>query len=138
MDSWERFDERTIPPKEAFYSELILENITDKEYEHVKKVWEVCEIKNLGEYHNLYVHCDIFLLADVFENFRNMCLNEYGLHPAHFLSPPRLAWQACLKKTKVELELLTDLDVLLMVEKGTRICGIFQAIHRYPKQIMNI
>ena len=132
IDSWERFDENTIPPKEAFYSELNLENITDKDYEHVKKVWEAFEIKNLGEYHDLYVQCDTFLLADVFENFRNKCIEIYELDPAHFLSAPGLAWQACLKKTKVELELLTDIDMLLMVEKGTR-GGICQAIHRYSK-----
>ena len=70
IDTWERFDEKTIPPKEAFCSELNLENITDKDYEHVKKVWEAFEIKHLGEYHDLYVQCDSFLLADVFENFR--------------------------------------------------------------------
>ena len=69
IDSWERFDENTIPPKEAFYSELNLEGISDADYEHVKKVWEAFEIKNLGEYHDLYVQCDILLLADVFENF---------------------------------------------------------------------
>ena len=80
----------------------------------------------------MYVQCDTFLLADVFENFRNMYLSEYGLDPAHFLSVPRLAWQVCLKKTKVELELLTDIDMLLMVKKGTR-GRIFQAIHRYAK-----
>ena len=72
------------------------------------------------------------ILADVFENFRNMCLNEYGLDPVHFLSATGLAWQACLKKTKVELELLIDIDMLLMVEKGTR-GGICQATHRYAK-----
>ena len=132
IDSWERFDENTIPPKEAFYSELNLENITDKDYEHVKKVWEAFEIKNLGEYHDLYVQCDTLLLADVFENFRDKCIEIYELDPAHFLSAPGLAWQACLKKTKVELELLTDIDMLLMVEKGTR-GGICQAIHRYAK-----
>ena len=132
MDSWERFSENTIPPKEAFYSELILENITDKDYEHVKKVWEAFEIKDLGEYHDLYVQCDTFLLSDVFENFRNKCIEIYELGPAHFLSTSGLAWQACLKKTGVKLELLTDIDMLLMVEKGTR-GGICQAIDRYAK-----
>ena len=131
MDSWERFDENRIPPKEAFCSELNLENITDKEYQHVKNVWEAFEIKNIGEYHDLYVQCDTFYLTDVFENFRNKCIEIYGLDPAHFLSAP-LAWQACLKKTKVKLGLLTDIDMLLMVEKGTR-GGICQAIHRYAK-----
>ena len=66
MDSWERFNENTIPPKEAFYSEFNLENITAKDYEHVKKVWETFEIKNLGEYHDLFVQCHTFLLADEF------------------------------------------------------------------------
>ena len=99
----------------------------------LKKVWEAFEIKNVDDYHDLYVQCDTFLLADVFENFRNMCLNEYGLDPARFLSAPGLAWQACLKKTKVELELLTDIDMVLMVEKGTR-GGICQAIRSYVKE----
>ena len=72
------------------------------------------------------------MLADVFENFRNKCIEIYKLDPAHFLSAPGLAWQACLKKTKVELELLTDIDMLLMVEKGTR-GGVGQAIHRQAK-----
>ena len=117
IDSWERFDGNTIPPKEAFYSELNLGNITYKDYEHVKKVWKAFEIKNLGEYHDLYFQCDTFLLADLFENFRNKCIEIYGLDPACFLSVPGFAWQACLKKTKVKLELLTDIDMLLMVEK---------------------
>ena len=104
----------------------------DKDYEHVEKVWETFEIKNLGEYHDLYVHCETFLFADVFENFRNKCIEIYKFDPAHFLSAPELAWQACLKRTKVELELLTDIDMLLMVEKGIR-GGICKAIHRYAK-----
>ena len=120
IDSWGRFDENTIPPREAFYSKLNLENIRDKDYEHIKKVWEAFEIKNLGEYHDLYVQCDTFLLADVFENFSNKRIEKYELDLAHFLFAPGLAWQACLKKTKVELELLKDIDMLLMVEKGTR------------------
>ena len=80
----------------------------------------------------MYVQCDTFLLADVFENFRNKCIEIYGPDPAHFLSAPGLAWQGCLKKTKVKLELLTDIDTLLMVAKETR-GGICQAIHRYAK-----
>ena len=120
IHSWERFDENTILPKEAFYWELNLENITDKDYEHVKKVWGVFEIKNYGKYHDLYIQCDTFLLADVFENFRNKFIKIYGLDPAHFLSAPGLVWQAYFKKTKVKLELLTDIDMLSMVEKGIR------------------
>ena len=87
---------------------------------------------DIGDYHDLYVQCDTLLLADVFEKFRDTCIEIYGLDPSYFYSAPGLAWQACLKKTKVKLELLTDIDMLLMVEKGTR-GGICQAIHRYAK-----
>ena len=132
MDNRERFDETLLPDKEAFYSELKLEDITDEDYKHAQKVWEVFGIKDLGEYHDLYVQSDALLLADVFENFRDKCIKIYGLDPAHFLSVPGLAWQACLKKTKVKLELLTDIDMLLMVEKGIR-GGICQAIHRHAE-----
>ena len=97
MDSWERFGETSLPDKEAFYSKLNLENITDKGYEHVQKVWEVFEIKTLGEYHDLYVQSNTILHADVFENFRDKCIEIYRLDPAYFLSPG-LAWQARLKK----------------------------------------
>ena len=90
------------------------------------------KLENLGDYHDLYVQSDTLLLADVFENFRDMCIKEYELDPAHFLSLPGLAWQARLKKTNIELELLTDYDMLLMVEEGIR-GGIFHSIHRYAK-----
>ena len=132
MDNWEKFYETTLLPKEAFYSNLNEEFISDADYTHAQKVWEVFGKKNRVEYHDLYVLCDTLLLAEVFENFRDKCIEIYGLDPAHFLSAPGLAWQACLKMTKVELELLTDIDMLLMVEKGTR-GGICQAIHRYAK-----
>ena len=132
MDSWERFDETSLPGKKAFYRKLNLVDITDKDHEHAEKVWEVFEIKNLGKYHDLYVQSNTLLLADVFENFRDKCIEIHELDPAHFLSVPGLAWQACLKKTKVKLELLTDTDMLLMVEKGIR-GGICEAIHRCAK-----
>ena len=128
MDSWERFDENSLPDKKSFYSELNLEDITDKDYEHAQKVWEVFEIKNLGEYHDLYVQSDTLLLVDIFENFIDKCIEIYELDGAHFLSSPGLAWQACLKRTKVNLELLTDIDMLFLVEKEIT-SGICQAIH---------
>ena len=109
-----------------------MEDITDVDYRHGKTVFEYLVNKNLGDYHNLCVQSDTLLLADVFENFRNMCIKVYELFPAHFLSAPGLAWKACLKKTKVKLELLTDIDMLLMVEKGIR-GGICDAIYRYAK-----
>ena len=129
MDSWERFYEISLPDKKAFHSELNLEDITDKDYEHAQKVWEVFGINNLGEYHDIYVQSDILLLANVFENFRDMRIEIDQLDPAHILSASGLAWQACFKKTKVNLELLTDVNMLLMVEKGIK-GGICQAIHR--------
>ena len=88
MDSWERFDETSLPDKEAFYSKLNLEDITDEDYEHAQKVFG---IKNLAEYHDLYVQSDTLLLADVFENFRDKCIEIYELDPAHFWSAPGLA-----------------------------------------------
>ena len=93
METWERFIEASLPRKESFYSELNLEDISDKDYLHAQKVWDVFEIKNLGEYHHLYVQSDTLLLADVFERFRNTCIEIYELDPAHFLSAPGLAWQ---------------------------------------------
>ena len=132
MDDWEKLDETTLPCKETFYSKLNLEGISDADYAHAQKVWEVFGIKNRGEYYNLYAQSDTLLLADVFENFKNICLEIYELDPVYFLSAPGLAWQACLKKTGVKLELLTDYGILLMVEKGIR-GGISQATHRYAK-----
>ena len=120
MDDWEKFNETSLPEKEDFHSRLNLEYITDADYTHPKRVCKNFEIKNLGEYHDLYVQSDTLLLGEVFENFRNMCLEIYELDPAKFLSAPGLAWQAALKKTKVKLDFLTDIDMLLMVEKGIR------------------
>ena len=99
---------------------------------HDQKVFEEFNLKNLSDYHDLHVQSDTLLLADAFENFRNRCIEIYELDPAHVLSPPGSAWQACLKKTKIKLELLTNIDMLLMVEKGIR-GGICYAIHRYAK-----
>ena len=94
--------------------------------------FKVFKLENLGDYHDLYVKRNTLLLADVFNNFRDMCIKEYELDPTHFLSLPGLAWQAFLKKTNIELELLTDYDMLLMVEEGIR-GGICPYIHRYAK-----
>ena len=127
-----RFNETSLPNKKSFYSNLNIENIEDTDYRHGNNVFNKFKLNNLGEYRDLYVQSDTLLLVDVFENFRDMCLKEYELDPAHFLSLRGLAWQACLKKTDVELELLTDYDMLLMVEEGIR-GGICHSIHRYAK-----
>ena len=129
MDSCEKFDETSLPNKESFYSNFNMENISDIDYRHANNVFKKFKLKNLGEYHDLYVNSDTLLLADVFENFRNMCMKVYELDHAHFLSLPEVAWQACLKKTIVKLELLIDYDMLLMVEEGIR-GGICHSIHR--------
>ena len=126
MDNWERFDETLLPNKEAFYSNLNMKDITDTDYRHANKVFKEFELENLGEYHDLYVQ------SNVFENFRNACIKEYKLGPANFLTAPGLAWEACLRKTDAKLELLTDFDMLLMVEEGIR-GGMCHAINKYAK-----
>ena len=131
MDSWEKLDENTLPPK-AFYSNFNLGNISDENYKYAQKVWGVFKITNLGEYHNIYVQGDTLSLSDVFENFRNKCLNIYELDPVYFVSAPGLAWEACLKMTGIKLELLTDCDMILMTEKGIR-GEICQAAHGHAK-----
>ena len=130
MDSWERFNETKLPPKKELYSELNLEDITDDDYKHAHKVWNTFRLNNIGECHDLYVQTAMLVLADVFENFRDTCQKIYKLDPAHFVSAPGLAWQACLKMTKVKLQLLTDENMLLMSEEGIR-GGICQATHHY-------
>ena len=102
---------------------------TQKEFEILIKD---LEIKNLGEYHDLHFQSDTLLLADIFEKFKNMCFEIYELDPAKFLSAPGSAWQAALKKTKVKLDLLTDIDMLLILEKCIK-GGICHSIYRYAK-----
>ena len=130
MNSWEKFNETSLPSKEDFYSNLNMEDIDDIDYRHGNNVFKGFKSENLGDYHNLYVRSDTLLLVDVFEKFRNMCIKVYELDPTHFVSLPGLAWQACLKKINIELELLTNYDMLLMVEEGIR-GGICHSIHRY-------
>ena len=132
MDSVERFEEKKLPPKEAFYSSLNDNHISDEDYEHAKKVWDAFEMKTLEDYHQLYNKTDVLLLADVFENFRDICLTNYDLDPAHYYTSPGLAWDACLKITEVKLELLSDVDMLLMIEKGVR-GGISMVSKRFAR-----
>ena len=132
MDEWNKFDEKELPVKESFYSNLMMEDISDTDYKHANNVFKKFDLNNLGDYHDLYARSDTLLLADVFENFRIACLSNYELDPANFVSLPGLAWQACLKKTNIELELITDYDMLLMIEDGIR-GGICHAIKRYAK-----
>ena len=132
MDDWSRFDEEQLPDESDFYSGLKMEDISGIDYRHAEKVFNKFSFKNIGKYHDLYVQSDTLLLADVFENFGNMCIKVHGLDPVYFLSAPGLAWHACLKKTGVKLELITDVDTLLMIEKGIR-GGICHSVYRHAK-----
>ena len=101
MDSWEKFSETSLPGTETFYSNLNLENISDDDYAHAQKVWKVFGIRNRGEYHDLYVQTDTLLPENVFEKFRNNCIDIYWLDPVYFVIALGLAWQVCLKKTEI-------------------------------------
>ena len=127
MDDWEKFYEILVPEKEDFSRNLIIKDITDADYVQVKRVCKDFEIKDLGEYHDLYVQNDTLLLGDLGENFKNLCIKIYKLDSAKKFSAPGFALQLGLEKTKVKLDLLTDIDMLLMVEKGIRegICPAF-------------
>ena len=109
-----------------------MEDITDADYPHAKRVLEDFEIKNLRECHDLYVQSNTLFLADVFENVRNMCLEIYELDPFRFLTAPGLTWKAALKNTKLKLDVLTNINMLLMVEKGIR-GGICHSTYWYAK-----
>ena len=123
MNRWaagKKIDETFLTDKEAFYR-------------CAKRVFKYLRNNCLGDNDDLYVQSDTLLLADVFEHFKNMCLKTYEPDPSHFLSAPGLAWETCLKKTKIKLELLTDIDMLLMVEKWIS-GGICHAINRYANE----
>ena len=120
MDRLSKLAEKQLPPINRFYSHLSDEGISEDDYQHAQNVWEEFKIKSMRGYHDLYLESDVLLLADVFENFRNVCLTNYKLDPAWYFTSPGIAWDAALKMTGVELELLTDPDMLLMIEKGVR------------------
>ena len=130
MDSIERFKEDKPPPKKAFYSKLSGRGITKTNYKHVWNVWISFKMKSLKDYHKLYNVTDALLLADIFENFRDLCLKIYKLDPVYYFTAPGLAWDACLKMTNIQLELLSDVNMLLMFEKGIR-GGISIISNRY-------
>ena len=131
MDSFDKFDEK-LPLKKEFYSLLNDEHISDKDYEHAQNVWNTFNLKNMGEYHDLYLKSDILLLADVFENFRKTCLQYYKLDPCHYFTSPGLSWDAMLKMTDIKLELMTDVDMFQFIEKGMR-GGTSYIANRYGK-----
>ena len=130
ISSWDRCEESQLPSIEAFYSKLNMSKIGEDDYQNAQRVWEEFGIRNLEDYHVLYLRTDVVLLANVYEAFRDTCLKHYSLHPAHFYTSPGLAWKACLKRTGIKLELLTDPDMLLMFEQGIR-GGITQSVCKY-------
>ena len=132
MTDFNKLNVNKLPSKKDFYNKLNNSNISDEEYEHAQKVWEEFNCKTMRNYHDLYLKTDVLLLADVMENYRNVCIDNYRLDPLWYYTAPGLAWDAALKISKIELELLTDPDMYLMVENGIR-GGISTIMKRYAK-----
>ena len=132
LGSIEKLKDTTPPPQEAFYSKLTGKGINNYNYKHVLNVWKTFKMKTFKNFLDLYNTSDVLLLADVFEKFRDVCLKNYGLDPAHYYTAPGLAWDAMLKMTKINLELLSNIDMLLMIEKGIR-GGVSMVSNRYGK-----
>ena len=130
IDSWDKFEERNLPPIECFYSHLTKKTVSEATYHRLEKIWNNFECSTLGEFHDIYLKVDVGLLASVFQNFRSTSLKQFGLDPCHYFSTPGLTWDAALKSTKVKLDLLTDIDMVLMVERGIR-GGISCAMTRH-------
>ena len=116
MNSFDKFDDRNLPPKKEFYSLLADEDINDEDYKHAQNVWTTFKLESMGQYHDLYLKSDVLLLADVFEKFRMTCLQYYELDPCHYFTSPGLSWDAMLKMTEIKLELMTDIDKFLFID----------------------
>ena len=132
MTDFTKLNVTQLPPKEAFYSQLTNSHITDEDYDHAKKVWKSFGCETMKDYHDLYLKTDVLLLADVMTEFRKTCKKAYGLEAFHYYTSPGLAWDAKLKHTGIELDLLLDTDMYLMVEKGIR-GGVSSIMKRYSK-----
>ena len=132
VSSIDKLKETKLPSKEDFYSKLNDEEISEEDFQHAINVWNTFNCQTLQDYHDLYLKSDVLLLADVFENFRKTCLKHYKLVPCHYYTAPGLAWDARLKETKQDLELLKDYDMLMMFEKGIR-GGITHISIRYAE-----
>lgn len=132
IDSWDKYSETKLPEKSNFFNKLTGEHISESDYLHAVKVWKKFQVKNLGEYTDLYLKSDVLLLSDIFEKFREMSLEFYGLDPCYYVSSPSLSWDAMLLYTKVKLELISDVEMYQMIEKGIR-GGLAQCSLRYAK-----
>ena len=120
MNSFDKFNDEHLPSKEQFYSRLTEEDLTNDDYKKAKQIWKHFGIKNMGEYHDLYLKTDVLLLTDVFENFRDMCLSYYGLDPVYYYTLPNFAFDAMLKLTGIEMDLVYDQEMYEMIEAGLR------------------
>ena len=130
MNDESKFLETNLPPKKAFYSHIKKTHISEDDFQHACKVFETFDSANLGDYSDLYLKTDVLLLCDIFENFRNISPRDYSLDPCQFYSAPGLSWSAMLRMTKVKLQLLTDIDDLILFERGIR-GGVSQISDRY-------
>ena len=132
FDDLVKLEATRLPPKEEFWSELNLRHISDEDYEHAQRVWDVFEMKTFREYLQLYLETDVDHLTDVFERFRDVCMNNYGLDPAWYYTAPGLSWDAMLKITKLELDPIVDQDTLMFFERQVR-GGVSMITTRYAK-----
>ncbi len=133
MDTHDKLNYKGLPPKDAFYSKVRLDGISEEDYKHAQNVYNTFKRKDFGDYRWLYLKTDVLLLADIFENFRKMSLEYYKLDPANYLTAASLAWDAMVLKTKIELDLISDPEVLTMVEKSKRGGLTFVGSKRYAK-----
>ena len=132
MSDFSKLSATSLPPKDAFYSQLYKSGISDEDYVHAQKVWEAFGCKTMRDYHDLYLKTDVLLLADIMSEFRRVCKRVYGLDALHYYTAPGLAWDAMLKYTKIELDLISDPNMYQMIEKGIR-GGISTIMKRYAK-----
>ena len=132
LNEWAWMDDTALPPREAFYSTLRNAECNEADYAHALKVWEAFQCKTLREYMELYLKTDVLILADVFEEFRKVCLSNYGLDPAHYVSAPQLSWDSMLKLTKCCLELIHDPEMFSCIDQGIR-GGVSMITTRYAK-----
>ena len=132
MTDFSKLSATSLPPKEPFYSQLNGSGISDKDYDHAKKVWNTFNCKTMRDYHDLYLRTDTLSLADVMTEFRKTCKKAYGLEALHYYTTPGLGWDAMLKITKIKLDLISDPNMYMMIENGIR-GGISTVMKRHAE-----